>query len=715
MSLNIETTSDKPNFLNYFSDPLILPQNSQVVLTKTNVSVPIIVAPLVQNPNVGNATASAIRVGIDGISQVITWTEIYEAANTFFTDNYGLDRINNPADLFVRGYYDYMPNQQLVIDCINEGAALGAATSTKMKIGFNQILAKAIDNKFLFYNVEQAPTYRKAEGISQTNTVGNTITTSLEDATGAKIQGTLVDYNNDVLTELGFNIAYDPAETTILTPTTFNWSAADSLTNWTRTGADVLTSSATGVNVAFATQNASNFSIDPNGGWVGAVPALAGGGTMAYGLSLVGEFGGWDSNFLSGGGTTCDDYLNLIDIGWKFKANANGTTTAQVIDGKTDNASYDGGTTLLPQIPLTEPPHLVSRATAGEKFFIHIKRGAIVNGTTEFIFSLFSGTAAVLEATDNLIYVCKRTFGGGLLNPTLIALSDNVLGNIFNSWNYIPLTNQSKEQGDYFGSVLAGDGGTYNREFFLEPQYDGAFLIPEVPAAPPNPLLPAITVAEQKAEMSNFWRAWGLISYENTVMPIGSGRRYFTNKSVGTHLLRTFKNKVNILNSTFEVQYIIGQNDINEIWNSGGGDNMILNQNNTIANLPSVLHIAIDNLDLKNFNGTMIGGQGSIGSNKPTGQRPSVDRVIGSIPLPINEIVESDNYLLQYEPLNLIYRPINNPNNFTINQLQIAIFYYDFLTNIRQNLKAINGICNLELNIRQGYTPKKPNNELLPY
>ena len=713
MSLNIETTSDKPNFLNYFSDPLILPQNSQVVLTKTNVSVPIIVAPLIQNPNVGNAAASAIRVGIDGISEQISWTEIYEAANTFFTDDYGLDRISVPDDLFVRGNYDYMPNQQLVIDCINEGAAVGTATSTKMKIGFNQILAKAIDNKFLFYNVEQAPTYKKAEGIVSNNL---TITTSLNDATGAKIQGTLVDYNNDVLTELGFNIAYDSAETTDLAPTTFNWSAADSLTNWTRTGADVLTSAAAGVNVAFATENASGFSIDPNGGWVGSVPTLAGGGTMAYGLSLVGEFGGWDSNFLSGAGTTCDDYLNLIDIGWKFTANANGTTTAQVIDGKTDNAAYDGGIMLLPQIPITEPPHQVSRATAGEKFFIHIKRGAIVNGTTEFIFSLFSGTSPILEATDNLIYVCKRTFGGGLLKPTLIALSDNIVGNIFSSWNYIALTDQSKRQGDYFGTVLAGDGGTYNREFFLEPQYGGAFLIPEVPAVPDvSPLLPAITAVEQKAEMSNFWRAWGLISYENTVIPIGSGRRYFTNQSLGTTLLRTFKNKVNIINSTFEVNYIIGQNDIDEIWNSGGGNNMILNQNNIISNLPSVLHIAVDNLDLKNFNGTMIGGQGTTGSNQPTGQRPSIDRVIGTIPLPVNEIVESDNYLLQYEPLNLIYRPINNPNNFTINQLQISIFYYDFLTNIRQNLRAINGICNLELNIKQGFQPKKPNNELLPY
>ena len=713
MSLNIETTSDKPNFINYFSDPLTLPQNAGVVLTKTNLSVPIIVSPSVRVPNIGNAAGAALTVGIDGITEILSWTDIYNAANFYFANNYGLDRINAPADLFVRGEYDFMPNQQLVVNCINDGAALGTATSNKLKVSFNTILAYAIDQKFDFYDIQTAPTYKKAEGV---NTVGSGITTSLNDAAGAKIEGTLVDYNNDILTELGFNIAYDPTATTDITPTDFNWTAADSLTNWTRTGASIITSAVAGVNVAFATQYASGFSIDPNGGWVGAVPTLAGGGTMAYGLSLSSEFGGWDDNFLSGGGTTCDDYINLIDIGWKFKANANGTTCAQIIDSKTDNAAYGGAAVSLPQIPITEPPHLVSRATVGEKFFIHIKRGAIVNGTTEFIFSLFSGTAAILDTTDNLIYVCKRTFAGGSLRPTLVALSDNVLGNILSGWNHIPITNQSIEQGDYFATALSANGGTFNKEFFLQPEYGGTQLIPAVPAAPPVPLLPAITATQQIAEISDFWRAWGLISYDNAVLTTAAaGRRYFVNNTIGTNLLRTFKNKVNVLNSTFDIQYIIGQNGIGDIWNSGGGEQMILNQDNAVANLPAVLHVAIDNLDLKNFNGTLLGGASATGTGAQTGQRPSVDRVIGTIPLPTNTILESDNYLIQYEPLNLIYRPINNPISFTINQLQVGIFYYDFLTNVRKNLKSINGICNLELNIKQGFTPKKPQNNLLPY
>ena len=713
MSLNIETTSDKPNFINYFSDPLTLPQNSQVVLTKTNLSVPIIVNPLVKMPNPTDTTTPACKVSIDGITSILSWDDIYNSTNYFFTNNFGLDQMNDPAAFF--GIHEFTPNQQITIICAND-VANAAGITDKMKVSFNTILAHAINENLDFYDVQSAPTYKKVESISLTNTNGNTITTPLESAPNVLIKGQLTDYNNDIMEELGFNIAYNPNAITASTPTTFNWSVADSLTNWTRTGADVLTSAVAGVNVAFATENASGFSIDPNGGWVGAVPALGGGGTMAYGLSFVSEFGGWDSNFLSGGGTTCDDYINLIDIGWKFKANANGTTCAQIIDSKTDNAAYGGAAVSLPQIPITEPPHLVSRATVGEKFFIHIKRGAIVNGTTEFIFSLFSGTAAILDTTDNLIYVCKRTFAGGSLRPTLVALSDNVLGNILSGWNHIPITNQSIEQGDYFATALSANGGTFNKEFFLQPEYGGTQLIPAVPAAPPVPLLPAITATQQIAEISDFWRAWGLISYDNAVLTTAAaGRRYFVNNTIGTNLLRTFKNKVNVLNSTFDIQYIIGQNGIGDIWNSGGGEQMILNQDNAVANLPAVLHVAIDNLDLKNFNGTLLGGAGALGTGAQTGQRPSVDRTIGTIPIPVDKIVQSGNYLLQYEPLNLIYRNINNPISFTINQLQVGIFYYDFLTNIRQNLEVIDGICNLELNIKQGYQPKKPQNNLLPY
>ena len=505
MSLNIQTISDKSNFNNYFSNPLTIPGNSNIALTKSALTIPIIVSPSVKVPNLtaGEQAGNACIVNINGVIEEITWTEIYTAANTFFTARDSIDRWNDPANFF--GVHDFRPNDRLLINCAND--TLNSAGNTdKLKIGFNQVLAKAIDTKFLFYNCSENPTYETENQIAYDKT--NVITTPLIDGGGANITANVLEYASAKQTEFGFNINYRPLFGS--NPTTFNWSAADSLTNWTRTGADVLTSSATGVNVAFATENASGFSIDPNGGWVGAVPALAGGGTMAFGLSLVGEFGGWDSNFLSGGGTTCDDYLNLIDVGWIFKANANGTVSAQVIDSKTDNAAYDGGNVILPQIPITNPPHLVNRATAGEKFFVRIVRGTIINGTTEFIYELWSGTSPNLDDPDNLIYSCKRTIGNANYRPTLVALSDNIVGNIFNSWSYIPLTNQSRVQ---LGWIDNSAPTKWDLEIFeIAPVW--------------NITIPANSPVS--AEIYQFWKCFGFNNLSNAVDQTLQRTQYFT-------------------------------------------------------------------------------------------------------------------------------------------------------------------------------------------
>ena len=685
MSLNIQTISDKSNFNNYFSNPLTIPGNSNIALTKSALTIPIIVSPSVKVPNlsVAEQAGNACIVNINGVIEEITWTEIYNAANTFFTANNSIDRWNAPANFF--GVHDFRPNDRLLINCAND--TLNAAGNTdKLKIGFNQVLAKAIDTKFDFYKCIENPTYETENQIAYDKT--NVITTPLIDGGGANITANVLEYASAKQTEFGFNINYDPLRGA--TPAIFNWSAADSLTNWTRTGADVLTSSATGVNVAFATENASGFSIDPNGGWVGAVPALAGGGTMAFGLSLVGEFGGWDSNFLSGGGTTCADYINLIDIGFKFQSNLEGQTTVQVIDGETDNASYDGGTTLLPQIPLTEPPHLVNRATAGEKFFVRIVRGTIINGTTEFIYELWSGTSPLLDDPDKLIYSCKRTIGNANYRPTLVALSDNIVGNIFNGWSYIPLTEQSKGQ---LGWLDSSAPTKWDLEIFeIAPVW--------------NITIP--TNSPVSAEIYQFWKCFGFNNLSNAIDQSLQSTQYFTAKSA-TPSYTIYKIPTQLEQLT--TRYIVGQNKVDRIWTNAGSQ-LVLNADYATTTLPNELNVSLNNLPVKNFVGSFIASGGSIAGTQQA-QRPPEDRTIGTIPFP--QVGETGNYLVQYEQLNLIYRPINNPNNLTINEIDMSIFYYDFLTNIRRNLDNIIGLCSTELNIKQGYAPKKPENNLLAY
>ena len=155
----------------------------------------------------------------------------------------------------------------------------------------------------------------------------------------------------------------------------------------------------------------------------------------------------------------------------------------------------------------------------------------------------------------------------------------------------------------------------------------------------------------------------------------------------------------------------MGQNKVDRIWTNAGSE-LVLNADYATTTLPNELNVSLNNLPVKNFVGSFIASGGSIAGTQQA-QRPPEDRTIGTIPFP--QVGETGNYLVQYEQLNLIYRPINNPNNLTINEIDMSIFYYDFLTNIRRNLDNIIGLCSTELNIKQGYTPQKPNNELLPY
>ena len=74
-SININTISKKPNFINYFSEPITFPPNAQVALPKANFQVPIVVNPVIKIPRVleVNYDDSCLDVRIDGVSLVITW------------------------------------------------------------------------------------------------------------------------------------------------------------------------------------------------------------------------------------------------------------------------------------------------------------------------------------------------------------------------------------------------------------------------------------------------------------------------------------------------------------------------------------------------------------------------------------------------------------------------------------------------------------------
>ena len=78
------------------------------------------------------------------------------------------------------------------------------------------------------------------------------------------------------------------------------------------------------------------------------------------------------------------------------------------------------------------------------------------------------------------------------------------------------------------------------------------------------------------------------------------------------------------------------------------------------------------------------------------------DRLVGTIPIVIEDTTVASNLEIQYETYNPYYRPINNPDNYAINEFIVEISYKDFNTDQRKIIEDINGILKVELNIKRG-------------
>ena len=81
MSININLVSDKPNFQNFFSEPITLPERAELVMTKVNMDIPVIHAIATEVPfiPVANYNDTALTCNLDGVVVSITWQNLYDA------------------------------------------------------------------------------------------------------------------------------------------------------------------------------------------------------------------------------------------------------------------------------------------------------------------------------------------------------------------------------------------------------------------------------------------------------------------------------------------------------------------------------------------------------------------------------------------------------------------------------------------------------------
>ena len=103
----------------------------------------------------------------------------------------------------------------------------------------------------------------------------------------------------------------------------------------------------------------------------------------------------------------------------------------------------------------------------------------------------------------------------------------------------------------------------------------------------------------------------------------------------------------------------------------------------------------IQDVSVKNYEGSYIAGT----QNYTTG---SISKCVGTISVPREYFSKIDNFNLDfdYEPFSMIYRQINNPDNFTINMMNCNFSYKDFYSNKLNPIDSLNGTLKTELHFR---------------
>ena len=299
MSLNINTISDKPQFRNYFSDPLTFPKNANVALPKANLQLPILVQPELTVPNVGagNYGLPAFFCQVDGILENISYQDLFNAHVAL--EQYSTENLS--VGLTIDEYYanyKFLPNNGVLI---NSEGINSTDLENRMKIPLSMIMCQALNNKFNFYDFSSDDKY-SGQGYALDNQLtGQSMVLSIQKAgTGAPITGTAITASGQSLREIGFNVVYDPQKQSNRDPvSSIDFSNSFFNANWgtgvgasTPVGDDLVLNTETTYAITSCDKDLTGFDIDPNGGWIRFTPQNnigANNSTMAIGLLLIGS------------------------------------------------------------------------------------------------------------------------------------------------------------------------------------------------------------------------------------------------------------------------------------------------------------------------------------------------------------------------------------------------------------------------------------------
>lgn len=678
MSINIGLVSDKPEFQNFFSQSIALPFNAESTLVKADMEIPVVQMIAVKVPRIDPPyTDTAFIATIDGIVEPITWADLYTAHTALAGSD--LDAGVSQASYF-SGDFEYIPNFRLV--AVN----LFGLADDFSKINFNSVVAHALDTKYEFYQIigNQQLIAAPAQQVANINQSPTAI------AAGTGTGRPLVTPNftadvayliEDVMKKFELVSTYNPQGllNNTLGPMNFASAPATSI-NWT-VATNNLTSTGAGANQAWYN---STEGIDLNGGWYQFRPSMVAGAgqLMATGITFEGSgLGAAGDTFAA----TAEYTPEIFSVGIQFEVDAVGNGKFKFIDGHNHNTFSHAGAIQDIVTPNFEPSIAKNEFQNTDYFFIQIQRGNLYNGTNEFVIHFYQGNIGdISHANTKRLYTARTTLNNSAVTPNVGFMATADAGNQFEQVQFISRTDQTKQQCEF---QIQQPSAQFVGSIQIAPQINNSINFGE--------------------EQRQFWSTWGFSTDDLYSSDLDID---FTSFEGRNQILRMSRD-TQFTSGNSDIRYYLGAVELQDIYtNSDNGEFMVLNtaSSKSLLNLPKSIKLAINNLPVKSFQGSYI--TNSLNRATSGGEQ----RVIGSIPLPPLEDSSQTIIEINYEPFNLLYRPINNNEPFVFNQLLCELFYLDFDTNERKKFGSINGHLNLEINFRQGAKPPPLVNEIRP-
>ena len=670
MSINIGLVSNKPEFTNFFSENVTLPVNSECVLAKANMDLPVITVTAAVVPFVDNVSRGEpiLDVQIDGIEVSITWRDIFTAHTLLAVDD--IDA-GVTEDQYFSGGYQYFPDNSI--------RGVDGNGESKTKLNFPDVLAAAIDTKFKFYTVV-AQLDKPQTDLGNRGELGSYTFRNFTDPVAimtfnkCKSYKFIATYTPQKMTD---NLAVDLKTATISGQANFNWT----LSGAGGFPAQTLTSTAALCQAWSSNENI----IDVNGGIWETTYTHPGVGISVYGISLEGVGHGGDE--YNPDITVFEP--EVFDVGFQFEI-VGGKKVYRIIDGNQQHVYYDTNANAEVTVtkPLYHPPNAKLEFNDGDDFFIQVQRGNLYNGTNEFVIRLYQGHQTHdFNATQcRLIYVAKRTLKSSAITPNIGFMSDGQAGHIFENNEFIEITPDTIQQCNYRPNA-SGDG------------------VPFAQSIGTMALIPIIDDGNGGEVSRDFLAAYGLYTDGDQN---SNANTYHSIETKDQTLTLTATMNLTSTNSFSSI--FLGNVPIDDAFKQNATLNTTaINFDSPFAltNLPKELKVAINNLPIKSFQGQYI----NTALSKPISGGET--RVIGTIPIP--EISPEDVSIpIVYEPFNLLYRPLNNVQPFNFNQVFCEIYFQDFNTNQRKTFRTVNGHLTLDINVRQGAREPKVLNNLRP-